>query len=132
MSTFSRFQTRGPGLVEITREVVDWLRPHELRTGLLDSFCRHTSSGLLIQENAARSVRADLEAFFDRLAPEEAGRYRHRAEGDDDMPADIRTVMTGVQLSVPILTAGRPWEPGREPICSSIGARPMRGKSPCI
>jgi secondary thiamine-phosphate synthase enzyme len=68
-----------------------------------DLFCRHTSAGLLIQENAAADVRADLEAFFDRLAPEEAGRYRHTDEGADDMPAHIRTALTGVQLTVPIL-----------------------------
>jgi secondary thiamine-phosphate synthase enzyme len=102
-----QIQTRGRGLVEIRREVVDWLRPHDLRTGLLTLFCRHTSAGLLIQENAARSVRADLEAFFDRLVPEEAGRYRHRDEGADDMPAHIRTALSGVQLAVPILD-GRP------------------------
>ena len=66
-------------------------------------FCRHTSAGLLIQENAATDVRADLETFFDRLAPQEAGRYRHTEEGADDMPAHIRTALTGVQLSIPIV-----------------------------
>ena len=65
--------TRGRGLVEITRDVLDWLQPRGVRTGLLTLFCRHTSAGLLIQENAAPDVRADLEAFFERLAPEEAG-----------------------------------------------------------
>jgi secondary thiamine-phosphate synthase enzyme len=79
--------TCGRGLVEITEELVGWLRPHAVETGLLTVFSRHTSAGLLIQENAARDVRADLETFFDRLAPEEAGRYRHAEEGDDDMPA---------------------------------------------
>jgi hypothetical protein len=68
-----RIPTPGRGLVEITPEVVDWLRPHAVRTGLLTLFCRHASAGLLIQENASREVRVDLEAFFDRLAPEEAG-----------------------------------------------------------
>jgi|SRR5579871_37087 len=101
-----RVHTSGRGLVEITREVADWLRSRELRTGLMTLFCRHTSAGLLIQENAARSVRADLEAFFDRLAPEEAGRYRHRDEGADDMPAHIRTALSGVQLAIPILDGG--------------------------
>ena len=77
-----------------------------MRTGLLTLFCRHTSAGLLIQENAARDVRADLETFFERIAPEEAGRYRHADEGADDMPAHIRTALTGVQLAIPII-AGR-------------------------
>jgi secondary thiamine-phosphate synthase enzyme len=94
--------TRGRGLFEITREVQDWLAPRGMQTGLLTLFCRHTSAGLLIQENAAPDVRVDLEAFFDRIAPEEPGRYRHTDEGPDDMPAHIRTVLTGVQLSIPI------------------------------
>jgi secondary thiamine-phosphate synthase enzyme len=94
--------TRGRGLVEITREVLNWLRPHAVQAGLLTLFCRHTSAGLLIQENTARDVRSDLETFFDRLAPEN-GEYRHADEGADDMPAHIRTVLTGVQLAVPIL-----------------------------
>jgi secondary thiamine-phosphate synthase enzyme len=95
--------TRGRGLVEITRDVLNWLKPHAVQAGLLTLFCRHTSAGLLIQENAARDVRGDLEAFFDRLAPEDASRYQHADEGADDMPAHIRTALTGVQLTVPIL-----------------------------
>ena len=95
--------TPGRGLVEITGEILDWLRSHDVRTGLLTLFCRHTSAGLLIQENAAPDVRADLETFFDRMAPEERGRYRHTDEGADDMPAHVRTALTGVQLAVPIM-----------------------------
>jgi secondary thiamine-phosphate synthase enzyme len=98
-----RVSSRGRGLVEITRHVMDWLGPHGVQTGLLTLFCRHTSAGLLIQENAAADVRADLETFFERLAPEEAGRYRHADEGADDMPAHIRTALTGAQLAVPIM-----------------------------
>jgi secondary thiamine-phosphate synthase enzyme len=98
-----RVTTRGRGLVEITDDVLEWLRPRAVETGLLTLFSRHTSAGLLIQENAARDVRADLETFFDRLAPEDAGRYRHADEGADDMPAHIRTALTGVQLAIPIL-----------------------------
>ena len=95
--------TRGRGLVEITRDVLTWLKPHTVQTGLLTLFCRHPSAGLLIQENAARDVRADLETFFDRLAPEDASRYRHADEGPDDMPAHIRTALIGVQLAIPIV-----------------------------
>ena len=95
-------RTPGRGLVEITGEVRNWLEPHDVRTGLLTLFCPHTSAGLLIQENAAPDVGADLETFFDRLVPEEAGRYRHADEGADDMPAHIRAALTGVQLAVPI------------------------------
>ena len=98
-----RISSRGRELFEITQDVLDWLKPHRVQTGLLTLFCRHTSAGLLIQENAAPDVRADLETFFERLAPEEAGRYRHTDEGADDMPAHIRTALTSVQLSVPIM-----------------------------
>jgi len=101
-----RIRTPGRGLIEVTRNVLDWLRPYDVQTGLLTLFCRHTSAGLLIQENAARDVRADLETFFERMAPEEAGRYRHADEGPDDMPAHIRTALTGAQLAIPII-AGR-------------------------
>jgi secondary thiamine-phosphate synthase enzyme len=93
----------GRGLVEITQDVLEWLEPRGLQAGLLTLFCRHTSAGLLIQENAASDVRADLETFFERLAPEEAGGYRHEDEGPDDMPAHIRAALTGAHLAVPIL-----------------------------
>jgi secondary thiamine-phosphate synthase enzyme len=98
-----RISSRGRGLVEITQNILDWLAPHGVQTGLLTLLCRHTSAGLLIQENAAPDVRADLETFLERLAPEDAGRYRHAEEGPDDMPAHIRTAVTGVQLSVPVI-----------------------------
>ena len=99
--------TRGPGLVELTREVVAWTAGQGMSTGLLTLFCRHTSASLLIQENAAPAVRTDLEAYFADLAPEDPFRYEHDDEGPDDMPAHIRTALTGVQLSIPVI-GGRP------------------------
>ena len=99
--------TRGPGLVEITGEVVAWTARQGISTGLMTLFCRHTSASLLIQENAAPAVRTDLETFFTDLAPEDPSRYEHDDEGPDDMPAHIRTALTGVQLSIPVL-GGRP------------------------
>jgi secondary thiamine-phosphate synthase enzyme len=98
-----RFQTRGRGLVEITSEVADWLSEQGLSTGLLTLFCRHTSASLLIQENAAPAVRTDLENFFSEIAPEDPTRYVHNDEGSDDMPAHLRTALTGVNLAVPII-----------------------------
>ena len=97
------FETRGRGLHEITGEVVGWARRQGMTAGLLTLFCRHTSASLLIQENAAREVRSDLEAFFDQIAPEAPGRYLHDDEGPDDMPAHIRAALTGVQLSIPVI-----------------------------
>jgi secondary thiamine-phosphate synthase enzyme len=102
-----RFRTPGRGLVEITREVTGWATRQGMTTGLLTLFCRHTSASLLIQENAAPAVRADLEAWFSEIAPEAPGRYAHDDEGPDDMPAHIRAALTGVQLSIPVID-GRP------------------------
>jgi secondary thiamine-phosphate synthase enzyme len=73
-----------------------------METGLLTLFCRHTSASLLIQENADPSVRDDIEAYFHRLAPEDDS-YSHNDEGPDDMPAHLRTALTQVQLSIPVI-----------------------------
>lgn len=96
-------RTPGRGLVEITRDVARWVEGQNLDAGLLTLFCRHTSASLLIQENAAPAVRSDLQAFFDRIAPENGRLYEHDEEGPDDMPAHIRTVLTGVNLSIPLI-----------------------------
>jgi secondary thiamine-phosphate synthase enzyme len=92
--------TKGKGLVEITREVAGWVSQQTIKTGLLTLFCRHTSASLIIQENADPDVRTDLQSFFDDIAPESRA-YVHDTEGPDDMPAHIRTALTGVQLSIP-------------------------------
>ena len=98
-----RFQTSGRGLMEITGAIVQWVDEQAMTEGLLTLFCRHTSASLLIQENAAPEVRADLETFFERIAPEDPGLYRHDDEGPDDMPSHIRAALTQVQLSVPLI-----------------------------
>jgi secondary thiamine-phosphate synthase enzyme len=91
------------GLLEITADVRRWADQQGIRDGLLTLFCRHTSASLLIQENAAPAVRHDLEKFFDALAPEGTGLYEHDDEGPDDMPAHLKTALTQVQLSVPMM-----------------------------
>jgi secondary thiamine-phosphate synthase enzyme len=96
-------RTPGRGLIDVTQSVGAWAEAHGLRTGLLTLLCRHTSASLIIQENAAPEVRADLEAFLDRIAPEDPARYAHDDEGPDDMPAHIRAVLTGVSLSIPLI-----------------------------
>lgn len=96
-------ETRGKGLVEITRDVRAWVAGQAIGTGLLTLFCRHTSASLLIQENADPDVRRDLEIYFETIAPEAPGRYVHKDEGPDDMPAHLRTALTQVQLSIPVL-----------------------------
>ena len=96
--------TRGKGLYECTSTINQWVRQQGMQTGLLTVFCRHTSASLLIQENADPSVRVDLEAYFDRIAPE-SGPYQHDSEGPDDMPAHLKTALTQVQLSIPLVNS---------------------------
>ena len=96
-------RTQGRGLVDVTAGVSERATSHDLRTGLLTLFCRHTSASLIIQENAAPEVRSDLVAYFDRIAPEDSRRYAHDDEGPDDMPAHIKASLTGVQVSIPLI-----------------------------
>jgi secondary thiamine-phosphate synthase enzyme len=96
-------ETPRQGLLEITGPIIEWVDAQQIRAGLLTIFCRHTSASLLIQENAAPEVRSDLEAYFARLAPEDATAYAHDDEGPDDMPAHLRCALTQVQLSIPVL-----------------------------
>ncbi len=95
--------TRGRGLVEVTRELQQWLAPTGIAEGLLTVFIRHTSASLLVQENADADVRADLERYFARLVPDGDPLFVHADEGPDDMPAHVRAALTAVQLSIPIL-----------------------------
>ena len=95
-------ETPGPGFTDITEPVVRWTAATDIASGLLTLFCRHTSASLTIQENADPDVRRDLTAALDRLAPRGAP-YAHRAEGPDDMPAHIRTMLTGASLSIPVV-----------------------------
>lgn len=97
--------TRGQGLYEFTSTINEWVGRQKMQTGLLTVFCRHTSASLLIQENADPTVRRDIKAYFDRLAPED-GPYEHNYEGDDDMPAHLKTALTQVQLSIPVMNGG--------------------------
>jgi len=94
--------TRGRGLHEFTSELDAWVERHHLKEGLLTLHLRHTSASLLIQENASPEVRRDLEAFFKRLVPDGDPLFEHTMEGDDDMPAHVRTALTTVNLSLPV------------------------------
>src|SRR5450755_4073024 len=94
--------TRGRGLYEFTREIENWVNGNKFRDGLLTLHLQHTSASLLIQENADPDVRRDLEAFFKRLVPDGDALFRHTSEGDDDMPAHIRSALTAVNLSLPV------------------------------
>jgi secondary thiamine-phosphate synthase enzyme len=103
MTTLLSIRTERQGLLEVTDRITEWTDAQAFKAGLLTIFCRHTSASLLIQENAAAAVRSDLEKYFQRIAPESSSDYAHDDEGPDDMPAHIRTALTQVQLSVPLI-----------------------------
>lgn len=93
-------ETAGTGLTDITSKIALWLAESRLVKGTLTLFCRHTSAGLLISENASPAVQRDLLRWLDRLAPE-GTQYEHDDEGPDDMPAHIKAMLTGSALTVP-------------------------------
>jgi len=93
--------TRGRGFYDLTDQVAGILEKSGLKTGVATLHLQHTSASLLIQENADPEVRRDLERIFARLAPDDDPIFQHTAEGDDDMPAHVRTALTAVNLSIP-------------------------------
>lgn len=97
-----RVETRGKGLTMITRTVRDWVQETGIQDGLLTLWCRHTSASLTVQENADPTVRRDIADFFEDLVPE-SRHYVHDDEGADDMPAHLRTMLTDIQLTIPVL-----------------------------
>lgn len=96
-----RLATRGRGFYEFTDEVQTRIAQNNFQNGLMTLQIRHTSASLLIQENADPDVRRDLEAFFARLVPEGDPLFVHTVEGEDDMPAHVRSALTQVNLSIP-------------------------------
>ena len=96
-------RTSGRGFYEITEEVGQKVRDAQVAIGLATLQLLHTSASLIIQENADPDVRRDFDRFFARLVPDGDRLFVHTAEGEDDMPAHIRTALTTVNLSVPIV-----------------------------
>lgn len=94
--------TRGRGFHELSGEVGQLVRASAIRTGLCHLFLRHTSASLCITENADAEVRRDLERYAQRLAPDGDALFRHDTEGPDDMPAHVRNLFAGCELTVPI------------------------------
>lgn len=95
---------KGEGFIDITREVVRFLREAGGSNGSINLFIRHTSASLTVQENADPDVLADLLTSLRRLAPADGG-WRHTVEGPDDMPAHIKTMLTSVSLQIPVIDA---------------------------
>jgi secondary thiamine-phosphate synthase enzyme len=94
-------ETGGQGFTEITDDARRFIAGAGARDGVLLLFLRHTSASLVIQENADPDVRTDLSTALDRLAPAGA-HWVHDVEGPDDMPAHVKTMLTGVSLHVPV------------------------------
>jgi secondary thiamine-phosphate synthase enzyme len=100
-------RTPGRGFTDITHDVARAVTAAGLENGLATVFIHHTSASLIIGENADPAVLRDLEAFFARLVPDGDPLYEHDAEGPDDMPAHVRSVLTSMSISMPI-ARGRP------------------------
>ena len=96
-------RTAGPGMTDITRDLARFVADEGAETGVLNLLCRHTSASLTIQENADPDVQTDLARAMERLAPQDPALYVHGMEGPDDMPAHIRTVLSGVTLAIPVI-----------------------------
>jgi secondary thiamine-phosphate synthase enzyme len=95
--------THGKGLYPFTREVETWLRKQDAANGLLTLFVQHTSCSLVIQENADPDVTLDMRDFFEKLVPEHGEGFRHTAEGPDDMTSHIRSALTHVSITIPVI-----------------------------
>ena len=95
-------ETRGRGIYVFTAEVQEFVRSSGISSGLCHVFVRHTSASLMLTENADPDVLRDLEAFMSRLVPDGDPLYRHTAEGPDDMPAHVRSVLTQTDLNIPV------------------------------
>jgi len=97
-----RIKTTPKSLHKFTQKIHDIVNESGVKIGLCTVFVRHTSASLLIQENADPDVLQDLENFFAKLVPEDPNRYLHNAEGPDDMPSHIRSVLTNTSEQIPI------------------------------
>jgi len=102
-TTLIAIDTTRQGMIDVSRPIRDWTEEQRIAEGLLTVFCRHTSASLVIQENAAAAVKTDMERYFARIAPEDPDAYEHDDEGPDDMPAHLRTALTGVNLAIPLI-----------------------------
>lgn len=97
-----RFETSGKNTYNITEQINQVIEKSGITTGTCQVFIHHTSASLIMCENADPTVRHDLEAFMTRLVPDGDKIFKHRSEGDDDMSAHVRTILTESSLSVPV------------------------------
>jgi secondary thiamine-phosphate synthase enzyme len=93
----------GRGLHDFTEQVGALVRESGVREGLCTVFIQHTSASLVVQENADPSAQRDLEAWLERLVPEDDPLYTHTLEGPDDMPSHIRAALTQTSVGIPVV-----------------------------
>ena len=94
--------TSGKGMYEITNQIIEWVKINKVDQGQLNLFIKHTSASITIMENASPDVLDDINQFFLKLVPEDSSLYSHGYEGDDDMPAHIKYMLTQTSLTIPI------------------------------
>ena len=97
-----KIPTRGRGSYDLSDEIQQLVRQSGVDHGLCHVFVQHTSASLMLCENADPSVRRDLERFMQRIAPDSGSDYEHGMEGPDDMPAHIRSILTNMDLTLPV------------------------------
>ena len=96
------YSTNGKGMYEITDIINNWVSKKNITQGQLNLFIQHTSVSLTIMENASPDVQEDINRFFLKLVPEDSSLYLHGYEGNDDMPAHIKYMLTQTSLTIPI------------------------------
>ena len=96
------YSTNGKGMYEITGDINNWVSKKNITQGQLNLFIQHTSVSLTIMENASPDVQEDINRFFLKLVPEDSSLYLHGYEGNDDMPAHIKYMLTQTSLTIPI------------------------------
>ena len=97
-----QINTIGQKLYEFTNETINWINNNNFKNGILNLSIQHTSASLIVQENADPDVQTDLINYFDKLAPMDNKLYIHTTEGQDDMPAHIKSALTNNQISLSI------------------------------
>jgi secondary thiamine-phosphate synthase enzyme len=97
-----RFSTTGRGTYNISKQITETIENSGIKTGICHIFIQHTSASLILCENNDNNVREDLNAFMAKLVKDGDSSYKHKDEGDDDMAAHIRTILTQSSLSIPI------------------------------
>ena len=97
-----KLNTNGQSLYEFTNQINKWIKDNEFNNGIINISIQHTSASLIIQENADPDVQTDLVNFFNKLVPMDDSLYTHTSEGNDDMPAHIKSALTNNQISLSV------------------------------